>query len=405
MNIWFVHHYAMPPSLSGITKHFMLAKELQKLGHSTAIIAANINHKNKGVPLPQNTNHLHKTYDDIPFLWLKTLSNSGGYIKRVSNMFTFFWRLMRKTGFSTLQKPDIIIGCSPEPFAALAALLIAKQYKIPFALHMGDLWPSSLIDLGNISKYHPFMLLVGAVEKYLYKHADKIITPLPTIEKHVESNGGNPNNIVWLQNGVDIDALPTYKEPIASSPFKIYFAGSHGPANGLDTVLDAAALTIQNNKDIEFYLIGDGPEKSRLQQRMKNEKIINIHFLNPVPKKEIYIELQKANAFIINYPDLNVFKEGGISPNKIYDYMGVGRPTIVGCSAPQNPVKIANAGITVAASDAKAIADAAIKLQKMPADECQKMGKNGYDYILKNNTYTQIGKQLENVLLELVQEK
>ena len=402
MKVWIIHHYAMPPFTSGVTKHFMLAKELQKLGHNPQIIAANINHKNKITPIADKQNHLHTTYDGIPYLWLKTLSNSDSYIKRVINMFSFFMRLTFKTGFNKLQKPDVIMGCSPEPFAALAALFIAKRYKVPFVLHMGDLWPDSLIDIGNISKYHPFIILVGWVERYLYKHATRIVTPLPTIKKHVQSKGGNPNHVIWLQNGVDTDKLPSYTPPATSDKFKIYYAGAHGPANALDTILEAAKIIQRSNKNIEFIFIGDGPDKKELQKRAKNENITNLVFNDAVPKDNIYHELQKADAFIINFKDLNMLRKGGISPNKIYDYMGLGRPTIVGCSAQQNPIKTANAGITVPASDASAIAKAAITLQQMPKKDRLQLGKNGYDYILQNNSYTQIGKELEALLLTVV---
>ncbi len=402
MNVWIIHHYAMPPFLSGITKHFMLAKELEKQGHSPTIIAANLNHKNKDTIIPKGKNYLYEIYDNIPFLWLKTISSSEGYIKRVVNMFIFFWRLMLRTGFNKLQKPDVIIGCSPEPFAALAALLIAKRYKVPYILHMGDLWPLSLIDIGSISKYHPFIILVGMIEKYLYKNADRIITPLPTIKNHVARNGGNPDNIVWLPNGVDIDKLPKYKKPELSKKFKIYYAGAHGPANSLDAILNAAKIIQGTNSNIEFIFIGDGTDKAGLQERAVNENITNLKFFEPLPKDKIYAELQQANAFIMNFKDLNVLREGGVSPNKLYDYMGVGRPTIIGCSAPTNPIKLANAGITVAANDAKAIANAVLKLEKMSDDECEQLGKNGYNSILKNNSYTQIGKTLENVLVDVL---
>jgi len=405
MNIWFVHNYAGSPFTAGVTKHFMLANELQKLGHNPVIIAADLNHKNKETKLDAGQKYLYTKYDAIPFLWLKTFSNSDGQIKRVLNMFSFFWRVIRKTGFDKLPKPDVIIGCSPEPFAALAALFVAKKYKVPFILHMGDLWPLSLIDIGDISKYHPFIILVGMVEKYLYKHADRIVTPLPTIDNHVKNNGGNPDRIIWLQNGIDTDKLPKYKKSTSSKTFKIYYAGAHGPANSLDSILDAAKIIQDINKDIEFVLIGNGPEKARLQKRATDENIPNVIFLNPVKKDEIYPELQKADAFISVLKDLPVFREGGISPNKLYDYMGIGRPTIVACSAPSNPVMSANAGLTTGGADAQGIAKSAITLQKMPHKERLKLGRNGYDFVIENNTYSKIGKDLEGILKSVIKGK
>ena len=403
MNIWFIHNYATPPFTKGITKHFMLAKELKKLGHTPTIIAAHLNHKNQDIKIPKGKKYLKTNYQGIDYLWLKTFSGSAGHIKRVLNMFIFFLRLMTKTGLKELEKPDVIIGCSPEPIAAYAAMLMAKKYKVPFVLHMGDLWPLSLIDIGNISKYHPFIIMLAWIEKQLYKNATLIATPLPNIHEHVKSCGGNLDKILWLQNGVDTEKLPPYKK-IKITPqekFKIYYAGAHGPANALDAILDAAKIIQEKNDKIEFTFIGDGPDKKRLQKRCCNEKINNITFKDAVKKDEIFFELQKAHAFVANVKDMLVVRKGGIALNKLYDYMGAGRPTVISCSVPNNPIELASAGITTPSSDANAIANAVIKLQQMPIEELNKLGENGYNYVIKNHNYNKIGKKLESAIKNL----
>ena len=65
-------------------------------------------------------------------------------------------------------------------------------------------------------------------------------------------------------------------------------------ANGLDAVLDAAKILIQNDEnDIEIQLIGDGVLKPKLIERAKIENIENCKFIDPMPKGDLFTYLQK----------------------------------------------------------------------------------------------------------------
>ena len=67
-------------------------------------------------------------------------------------------------GIDTLDDPDVIIGSSPHPFAALASLFVARKKKVPFVLEIRDLWPQSLIDIGGLSRYNPGIIGLSLIE-------------------------------------------------------------------------------------------------------------------------------------------------------------------------------------------------------------------------------------------------
>src|SRR6185312_2441411 len=100
--------------------------------------------------------------------------------------------------------------------------------------------------------------------------------------------------------------------PRASSPH----AGAHGPANGLDAVLDAAALL--RDHAIRIVLVGDGPAKAGLQTRATREQLPNVEFRDPVPKAAMPDLLASAHAGLMVLRDAPLFAFG-VSPNKLFD--------------------------------------------------------------------------------------
>jgi len=178
------------------------------------------------------------------------------------------------------------------------------------------------------------------------------------------------------------------------------FAGAHGAANGLDALLDAAKQIAHGplGQTIQIELIGDGPEKKRLQQRAVEENITNVNFRQPVAKHEIYNVLKSADAFLMVLEDSPVF-HWGVSPNKLFDYLSVGRPVIFNISTNTNLVQEAKAGITVKPGDPKALAEGIERLARLPLDERIAMGRRGREYVERHHDQRILGERLERILM------
>jgi glycosyltransferase involved in cell wall biosynthesis len=181
------------------------------------------------------------------------------------------------------------------------------------------------------------------------------------------------------------------------------YAGAHGLANGLDSILDAAALIEDMGfaDKVQFCFIGDGPEKTRLQERARNEGLNTIQFESYVPRKEIYGLLQEADAFVITLKDAALFRRYGVSPNKLFDYLSSGRPVIFGIDALNNPVKESSCGLAVSPEDPEAIARAVVQLLEMSEKERWEMGLRGRRYVEEFHDYCRLADKIETVLLEV----
>lgn len=208
-----------------------------------------------------------------------------------------------------------------------------------------------------------------------------------------------------MPNGVDLDewrfraALPI-ETGIALKVIKarglpvLGYAGTHGLANALDVLLDAANLL---KGQVELVLVGTGPERDRLMRRVSTENLTNVTMLPSVPKASIPKLLDAMDiAFIGWHP--NPLYRFGVSPNKLMDYMMASKPVLHSVAAGNDPVAEVGCGITVPPNDPAAIAKAALALAGMSPEEKRTMGQKGEQFIRQARSYDVLAKQFLEVI-------
>jgi len=402
LNIWLVNHYAIPPSQAGITRHYAFARELLRRGHHVTIVASSFDHVTRRETwLEGGGRWRFEVVEGVPFLWIRTPPYEGNSLARVRNILSFAWSVGSRLAGQGFERPDLILGSSPTLFAALAAQRLAARWCVPFVLEVRDLWPESLVALGKVSRGHPLVKVLEGVESYLYRKASGIITLLPNAKRYIADKGGPPDKVFWVPNGVDFSLFPLPEPPLCSSPFRLMYAGSHGFANGLDTILDAAAILQQQGlaDHFVFRMVGDGPQKARLVERARKEKLENVEFFEPVPKKGINGLLAGADAFIATLRASEVYRYG-TSLNKIYDFLAAGRPIVFGATGEGDPVSESGAGLVVPPEDPAAMAEAVKVLASKSSEERFEMGRKGRLYVEKHFDIAALCATMEKVFRE-----
>src|SRR5690606_8886793 len=196
------------------------------------------------------------------------------------------------------------------------------------------------------------------------------------------AKGGNAERVTWIPNGIDLTMLSEVSAPRSKTGLVGIYAGSHGLANGLDLLLDAAYI-IQTDgwgDRIFFRLIGDGPLKGQLIDKARRMGLTNVQFEDPVPKTEIYKRLAEADFFPLVLPDSPLY-QWGISPNKYFDYMALGRPIVMSGTAPSTPVELSGCGIITNPGDANDFAKGIMRLARMSANEMSELGARGRSFV------------------------
>lgn len=405
--LWILNHYTVAPTESGGTRHFGLARHLVEHGWETSLLAASVEHDTGKQRLEDGRKRRLDILDRVRFLWLRTPGYRGNGGGRMLNMLAYSLRVLLPSVTRVLPRPDVIIGSSVHPFAALSGAILARRFRVPFIFEVRDLWPQTLIDLGRLQPGSLTTKFLQKLEHWLYRRADKIIVLLPRAGEYIEPLGIEAEKIVWIPNGVELDETKTPEDAPEHSQFTLMYFGAHGKANGLDNVIKAMVI-LQERADcthIRLTMVGGGPQKSTLINLAETLGAKNITFLDSVPKEEIPTVATAADAFVIcvlDRPDLYRF---GISMNKIFDYLAASRPIVISSEAVNNPVDEAGAGVTVPPENPEALAKAIAEMAALPASERASMGHAGRQYVESNHTYRNLASKLARTLEEVLARK
>lgn len=387
--------------MSGGTRHYDFAKELIKRGHSVTIIASSFHYsKYKEMKDYKDKDYLFEKIDGIDFIWIKTPSYFGNGFSRVKNMLSYFLKVLKYIPKLNLKKPNIIVGSSVHLFAVYSAYKLSKKYNTPFIMEVRDIWPQTLIDMG-ISRWHPFIILLGVLEEYLYKKADKVISNLPYAYEHIEKFVSR-EKFEWISNGVDLSNI-TYIPKEKNEKFIISYTGAIGIANNLQILLDVAKR-LKEKKDIFFRIVGEGAEKEKLKAFVKENNLLNVSIDNSVPKNKVTNILQSSDVLYFNLKDSPVFNYG-ISSNKLFDYMASGRVIIFSTKAKNNPIKDANAGYSIAPDDVEVLQKTILEIYNLSQEKRDAIGQKIRKYAEENYSIEVLIDKFEKLLEDEIRKK
>jgi len=401
---WIVNQYALPPSQSGGTRHYSLARALQTQGIEAEVFCSSHNYLSGARVAEPGTTRC----DGVDFTFLET---GGGPVvgRRTSRLAAMigFRRSFRQVARGRADTPDIIIGSSPSLIGAEGAMAEAHRRALPFVLEVRDLWPLTLVEVGGYRPWHPAVVLFGWLERRLYRQADHIVTLLPHAAEHIAARCPGRAPVTWIPNGVDLRLVADPAgAPSGPTPwpddgaFILMYAGAHGPANALDAVLDAVAVLERRHPGrFRLVLVGDGHEKPRLCQRAEREAL-PIVFLDPVPKARVYRLLARADALVMNIPAIGLY-QAGTSPNKLFDYLAAGRPVLAGTVGADDLVARAGAGVSVPGNDPDALAEAAERLAALSPGERDAMGARARAFVEANHDIERLAERYAVVLRSL----
>lgn len=402
MNILLINHYAGSTAHGMEYRPFYLAREWVRMGHQVTIVAASYSHLRAHQPAPDHIGSSEEI-EGIRYLWLPTPSYNGNGAARARNIFTFVTRLyLTGKRLSRQYKPDVVVASSTYPLDSVPARHISRCANAKLVYEVHDLWPLSPVELGGMSPRHPFIRVMQWAENYACSHADKVVSMLPKAEGHLCEHGLRPGQFIYIPNGVDAqgwrstqttslpEAFNILSEKSREGCFIIGYAGAHGVANALDSFVLSGTLLADTN--VILVLVGQGPEKERLQRLASSQGITNVAFLPSVTREAVPNILAQMDGLFISLQRTPLFRFG-ISPNKLMDYMMAGKPIIQAIDAGNDHVAESGCGLTVAPEDPHAIADGIRRLMALSPAERKSMGQRGKEYVLAHHDYSVLAKR------------
>lgn len=303
-------------------------------------------------------------------------------IKRVLNYVSFAGAALMY-GLFKARRADVIYAYHPPLTVGITAGLLRLFRRIPVVYDVQDMWPDTLRATGMLNNAGA-LRVVGAVCNWVYRHVDRIVVLSPGFRNLLLNRGVPDSKLEVIYNWADEASLaaPSGKLPTVfadRSVFRILFAGNMGKAQGLDAVLDAALILKQRGSRVCFVMLGGGVELERLKERVTSEQITNVEFLPAVPMAEVGTFLNAADALLVHLRKDPLFRV--TIPSKTQAYMAVGKPVLMAVDGDAaDLVSISGCGIVAESESPMALADAAVALAALPAEELSKMGERGRNH-------------------------
>jgi glycosyltransferase involved in cell wall biosynthesis len=384
VRILFVGHYFPPEVNAPASRTYEHARRWAADGHSVTVITCVPNHP-RGVIFPGYRNRLlqEESVEGIRVLrpWTYVTANEG-FVRRSLNYLLF--ALAAVPTALRAERPDVVVASSPQFFAGLAGAVIARIRRRPFVLEVRDLWPDSIVQLGQL-RNRRLVHLLEWIETRLYHSAAGIVVNTRAFIDHIAARGVPRDRIELIHNGIDPGLFaPRPRDPellerhgLAGS-WLVAYVGTLGLAHGLETVLEAAER-LRHHEDLVFLFIGDGADRARLEQEARRRGLGRVRFLGLLPRERIPTWLASIDCLLVMLRDLPVFET--VIPSKIFEFCAQERPVIVAARGEiRRLVEEAKAGFVIDPEDPAQLA-ATIEYVRAHPDEAADRARCGREWV------------------------
>ncbi len=385
-SIWLICKYASPEKYFFGTRHFYFAEEWVNNGHEVTIFTSNASHLTDKLPRFRGSRMVEEI-QGVRTVWLKVLKTAkSSSAARVLSWLHFEWKVL-STSKSQFKRPDVIIASSLSILSIISGYLLARYYKARFILEIRDIWPLSAMQLGGYSSNHPFMWLLGKLEKFGYRKADVIVGTMPNLIEHVQEVEPKFKACICIPQGIKEELLNSVEslseqyiaETFTPNTFKVAYAGTINPNNPIEVLLEAVSK-LPEEEQVEAYILGSG---SMLATYKEKYAFCNrIKFIPPIPKKQVKAFLQQTHLCFDSID--SEIARFGLSRNKWIDYMNAGRPIVCSYSGYQSMINEAMSGSFVPFGNIELLAKEIIMYKNLSAADRLAMGQRAQNYLKEN---------------------
>jgi glycosyltransferase involved in cell wall biosynthesis len=370
MRILYFHQHFCTPNGSGGTRSYEMARRLTTRGHQVTMVCGSYGGgASTGLSGPYLRGVRRGIVEGIKVIEFDLpYSNRDGLIRRT---WTFLKFSLRGAVIACSKTHDVVFATSTPLTAGIPGIIAKIIHGTPFVFEVRDLWPELPRAMGVIK--NPIILgMMSFLEFISYRHADRCIGLSPGIVKGICKRGIPENRVVMIPNGCDLELFSGVGVEairlagVGEGDFVAAFAGAHGVANGLESLIDVAReLVLRSRSDIKIAFIGDGKIKEKLQKQAESEGLTNCLFYPPLAKMQLVGVMKGLDVGLMVLANVPAFYYG-TSPNKFFDYIAAALPVVnnyPGWLA--DMISKEGCGVVVPPGDSSAFADA---LQRLADD-------------------------------------
>ncbi len=303
-------------------------------------------------------------------------------------------------------KCDLIYCSCPPPTVALAACVLGILKRAPFVMKLTDLASDAAQSTG-IMKNRRALRLARTFERFTCAKALAVVCLCQGFIDRLRERGVPPTKLHLIPDWSNAsrglagarDASFRSAHGIPSSAFLVMHTGNMGRKQDLNNVVRAAQLS-RSDPDLLWLLVGDGEERTALQQEIARHNLGNIRLLPLQPAEAVPQMYAAADALLLNQ---RAAVEDAVIPSKLLTYMASGRAVVAAVSEwseTARQVRRADCGLLVPAENPEALLGGIESLRRAP-DLRQRLGRNGRAYAEAHFTKERVLQSYERLFAAL----
>lgn len=225
---------------------------------------------------------------------------------------------------------------------ALAALYLGRLFGLPVVLDMWENYPEALRGWAQHNwKTRLFKnpRVARAVEIHTVRRVDHIFTVVEEQSERLVADGVSPARISVVTNGVDLDLFLQAPAPAATAlddepdAYKLLYVGELTVERGLGDIIRAMKYLSADIPSVRLYLAGTGNYEQHLRRIVEEERAQPfVRFLGWLPFQVIHAYVAQSDLCLVPHV-YNDFINTTI-PNKLFQYMAMGKPALVSHARP-----------------------------------------------------------------------
>lgn len=404
MKILFISHYFPPEVNAPANRTFEHARRWVADGHEVTVITGVPNHP-KGQIFPGYENRWiqEERCDGIRVIrtWMYLGASESALTRSLNYVLFAFTVLAAALRAGT---PDVVVATTPQFFSGVAGAIVSRMKRRPFVLEVRDLWPDSIVQLLPL-RSRLLTRFLEMIEKLLYRTADGIVVNSRAFIDHIATFGIPKRRISLVYNGIDPALfhvgdrdVELLREHGLEGRFLVAYIGTLGMAHGLTTVLEAAER-VRDLEDVLFLLIGDGADRSRLEEELAERGLTNVRLLGLRPRAEIPRWIATIDVSLVLLRDLPVLET--VVPSKIFETLAEARPVILAARGEiRRMVEEAKAGFVIDPESPSQLADA-VRLVRANPDEARTRARNGREWVHASFQRDELARKMASFLEEV----
>ncbi|OAI50947.1 glycosyltransferase WbuB [Betaproteobacteria bacterium SCGC AG-212-J23] len=220
---------------------------------------------------------------------------------------------------------DVVHACNPPDLF----FLIGGFYKLfgkKFLFDHHDANPE--LYEAKFGRRGAFYKLLCLFEKLTFRTADVSIATNESYRRIALTRGGmDPDKVFVVRSGPSLERMkivPPAKKP---RKFLVGYVGVMGKQEGIDLLLQAAAVIIKHRQDVHFGLVGGGTSLEEMKALARELGVAEyVTFTGRVPDAELLAVLNAADVCV--NPDVANEMNDISTMNKIMEYMALGKPIV-----------------------------------------------------------------------------